>query len=165
MKLNLQDEIRRVTNETAAAAASKALEVSELAKSRAAEVSSIAMAKALEVATLAATKAADAASAAANIAAATSKDLEYIKKDIADTKADIKAINEKLDNKYATKEELRITKEEVVKTQENCFTKKEAEDLERRVTSIEGNLSKAVWIVLSVVILAILSVVVINYKL
>lgn len=142
-KLSIQDEIKRITNETAAAAASKALEVAELAKTKAAEVSTLAIAKALEAATLAATRAAEAASAAAAIAASTSKDLEYIKKDISDTKAEVKSINEKLDNKYATKEELRI--------------------VEVRVKSIEDNLSKAVWIVLSVVILAVLSVVVIKF--
>jgi len=122
-RINLQDEIRRITNETAAAAASKALEVSELAKSRAAEVSSMAMAKALEVATLAATKAADAASAAANIAAATSKDLEYIKKDIADTKQEIKTINEKLDNKYVTKDEYKACKDITDRLDDRFITK------------------------------------------
>jgi hypothetical protein len=109
-KLNITDEIRRITNETAANAASKALEVAEQAKSKAAEVSTLAIAKALEAATLAATKAADAASAAATIAASTSKDLEYIKKDISDTKLDIKAINEKLDNKFVTKDEFSTVK-------------------------------------------------------
>ena len=104
-KVSIQDEIRRITNETAAAAAAKALEVAELAKQKAAEVSTNAIAEALKAATLAATRAAEAAAAAAAIAAATSKDLEYIKKDIADTKTDIKAINEKLDNKYLTKVE------------------------------------------------------------
>lgn len=104
-KLSIQDEIRRITDETASAATAKALEVSEQAKQRAAEVSSMAIAKALDASTLAATRAAEAASAAATIAAATSKDLEYIKKDIADTKTDIKEIKEKLDSKYVTKEE------------------------------------------------------------
>jgi hypothetical protein len=90
-------------NETASEAAGKALEVAEQAKAKAAEVSTLAIAKALEAATLAATKAADAASAAATIAASTSKDLEYIKKDIADTKADVKEIKDKLDEKYVTR--------------------------------------------------------------
>jgi len=143
-KVTIQEEIRRITNETAAAAASKALEVAELAKTKAAEVSTLAIAEALKAATLAATKAADAASAAAAIAASTSKDLEYIKSDIAATKLDIKAINEKLDNKYPTKDDVKI--------------------IENRVAKIEDNLSKAVWIVLSVVIVAILSVVVISAK-
>lgn len=102
-RINVQDEIRRITNETAANAASKALEVAEAAKAKAAEVSTLAIAEALKAATLAATKAADAASAAATIAASTSKDLEYIKKDIADTKSDVKEIKDKLDNKYVTK--------------------------------------------------------------
>lgn len=141
-KVSIQDEIRRITNETAAAATAKALEVAELAKQKAAEVSTLAIAKALDASTLAATKAADAASAAAQIAASTSKDLEYIKKDIADTKLEIKNINEKLDNKYSTKEDTKI--------------------IEGRVESIEGNLSKAVWIVLTVVILAILSLVIVK---
>jgi methionine synthase II (cobalamin-independent) len=111
-KINIQDEIRRITNETAANAASKALEVAEAAKAKAAEVSALAISEALKAATLAATKAAEAASAAANIAASTSKDLEYIKTDIAATKADIKEINQKLDNKYTTKEEsLTLAKE------------------------------------------------------
>lgn len=143
-KINIQDEIRRITNETASAATAKALEVAEQAKQKAAEVSSTAIAKALEAATLAATRAAEAAAAAASIAASTSKDLEYIKKDIADTKLDIKSINEKLDNKYSTKEETKIVSD--------------------RVQKIEDNLSRAVWIVLSIVIVAVLSVVVINYK-
>lgn len=143
-KINIQDEIRKITNETAANAASKALEVAESAKAKAAEVSALAISEALKAATLAATKAAEAAAAAANIAASTSKDLEYIKSDIAATKLDIKAINEKLDNKYQTKEDAKIT--------------------ENRVEKIEGNLSKAVWIVLSVVFVAILSLVVISFK-
>lgn len=104
-KVNIQDEIRRITNETANAAASKALEVAELAKTKAAEVSTLAIAEALKAATLAATRAAEAAAAAAQIAASTSKDLEYIKKDIADTKTDIKEIKDKLDSKYVTKED------------------------------------------------------------
>lgn len=112
-KLNLQEEIRRITNETASIATAKALEVAELAKQKAAEVSTTAIAEALKAATLAATKAADAASAAATIAASTSKDLEYIKADIAATKLDIKSINEKLDNKYTTKEEHGNLKKEV----------------------------------------------------
>lgn len=112
-RVNIADEIRRITNETAANAAAKALEVAELAKQKAAEVSTTAIAEALKAATLAATKAADAASAAATIAAATSKDLEYIKKDIADTKNDIKSINEKLDNKYTTKDEHLTLRKEV----------------------------------------------------
>ena len=112
-RVNIQDEIRRITNETAAAAASKALEVAEQAKAKAAEVSTLAIAEALKAATLAATKAADAASAAANTATSTSKDLEYIKKDISDTKADIKEIKDKLDNKYVTKEEYITTKREM----------------------------------------------------
>lgn len=112
-KQDLSDEIRRITGETAALAAVKALEVSESAKAKAAEVSTLAIAEALKAATLAATKAADAASAAATIAAATSKDLEYIKKDISDTKADIKQINDKLDNKYVTKEDHSILRKEV----------------------------------------------------
>lgn len=143
-KLDIQEEIRKITNETAAVAAARALEITEQAKQKAAEVSSLAIAKALDVATLAAEKAASAAAAAANIATATSLDLSYIKKDIADTKNDIKAINDKLDNKYSTKDDLRV--------------------VEERVRKIEDNLSKAVWIVLSVVIIAILSVVVISYK-
>lgn len=143
-KINIADEIRRITNETAATAAAKALDVAEQAKVKAAEVSTLAISEALKAATLAATKAADAASAAAQIAASTSKDLEYIKADISSTKLDIKAINEKLDNKYLTKEDGRI--------------------VEVRVQKIEDNLSKAVWIVLGVVIVAILSVVVINFK-
>lgn len=141
-KTSIQDEIRRITNETAAQAASKALEVAEQAKAKAAEVSTLAIAEALKAATLAATRAAEAASAAANIAASTSKDLEYIKKDIAETKTDIAKINEKLDNKYSTKEETKTIAD--------------------RVTSIEGNISKAVWIVLSVVIVAILALVIIK---
>lgn len=107
-KISIQDEIRRITNETAAAAASKALEVAESAKAKAAEVSALAISEALKAATLAATKAAEAASAAASIAASTSKDLEYIKADIAVTKLDIKSINEKLDNKYVTKEDFSL---------------------------------------------------------
>lgn len=152
-KLSIQDEIKRITNETAAAAASKALEVAELAKQKAAEVSTLAIAKALEAATLAATRAAEAASAAASIAASTSKDLEYIKKDISDTKIDIKAINEKLDSKYVSKEDARAT--------ENACSLS-TKTLENRVTKIEDNLSKAVWIVLGVVMLAVLSLVVIK---
>lgn len=104
-KVNIADEVRRITNETASAAAAKALEVAEQAKQKAAEVSSLAISKALDASTLAATKAADAASAAATIAASTSKDLEYIKADISSTKLDIKEIKEKLDSKYTTKEE------------------------------------------------------------
>ena len=137
-KLNITEEIRRITNETAAAAASKALEVSELAKSRAAEVSATAMAKALEVATLAATKAADAASAAANIAASTSKDLEYIKKDIADTKQDIKAINDKLDNKYVSKEEFKTTKDITEKMSEKYITKDQFATVKNIVYGLVG---------------------------
>lgn len=140
----IADEIKRITNETAAVAAQKALEVADLAKQRAAEVSSMAIAKALDASTLAAEKAAQAASAAAQVASATNLDLSYIKKDIADTKTDIKAINEKLDNKYQTKEDAKI--------------------VEGRVLKIEDNLSRAVWIVLSVVIVAVLSLVIINYK-
>ena len=121
--MNLQDEIRRITNETAALAASKALEVSETAKAKAAEVSTLAMTEALKVATLAATKAADAASAAATIAASTSKDLEYIKKDISDTKLQIEKINDKLDNKFVTKEEFNSRKE-IVDKEVNSFINK-----------------------------------------
>lgn len=112
-KLDIQEEIRRITSQTAADAASKALEVAELAKTKAAEVSTLAIAEALKAATLAATKAADAASAASTIAASTSKDLEYIKKDIADTKNDIKEIKEKLDNKYVNKEEFGVLEKAV----------------------------------------------------
>lgn len=143
-KLSIQDEIRRITNETTAVATAKALEVAEQAKQKAAEVSSIAIAKALEAATLAATRAAEAAAAASSIAASTSKDLEYMRKDIAETKEDIKKINDKLDNKFSTKEDAKI--------------------VENRVLKIEDNLSKAVWIVLSVVIVAILGLVIINFK-
>ena len=125
MKVNIQDEIRRITNETAANAASKALEVAEQAKAKAAEVSTLAIAEALKAATLAATKAADAASAAAQIAASTSKDLEYIKKDIADTKNDIKSINDKLDNKFLSKEDFRPTKDFVDKIEDKFSTKQE----------------------------------------
>lgn len=111
-KLSIQEEIRRITNENAASVASKALEVADLAKQKAADTAALALTEALKVSTLAATKAADAASAAAQIAASTSKDLEYIKSDIAATKADIKEINIKLDNKYTTKEEtLTLAKE------------------------------------------------------
>lgn len=46
----------------------------------------------------------------------------------------------------------------------NFAEKTELADVERRVDNIESNLSKAVWIVLSIVILAILSLVVISYK-
>lgn len=53
-KDQLTEEIRRITNETAALAASKALEVAETAKSKAAEVSTLAIAEALKAATLAA---------------------------------------------------------------------------------------------------------------
>jgi hypothetical protein len=109
-KINIQDEIRRITNETAAMAASKALDVAELAKQKAAEVSTLAIAEALKAATLAATRAAEAASAAATIAASTSKDLEYIKKDIADTKSDIKDIKDKLDNHYVNKDDFSSVK-------------------------------------------------------
>lgn len=112
-KQNIAEEIRRITNETAAIAAAKALEVSETAKSKAAEVSTLAIAEALKAATLAATKAADAASAAATIAASTSKDLEYIKKDISETKADVKEIKDKLDNEYVNKEEFRKVEQEI----------------------------------------------------
>lgn len=119
MKVNIQDEIRRITNETAASAAAKALDVAEQAKTKAAEVSTLAIAEALKAATLAATKAADAASAAATIAASTSKDLEYIKKDIADTKTDIKEIKDKLDTKYVSKEEHNV----ILKDMESFITK------------------------------------------
>lgn len=115
-KMNLQEEIRRITNETAANAAAKALEVAEMAKTKAAEVSTLAIAEALKAATLAATKAAEAAAAAAQIAASTSKDLEYIKKDIAETKTDIAKINEKLDNKYTTKDETSSLRKELEET-------------------------------------------------
>lgn len=125
VKINIADEIRRITNETAANAASKALEVAEQAKAKAAEVSTLAIAEALKAATLAATKAADAASAAAQIAASTSKDLEYIKKDISDTKNDIKAINEKLDIKYVSKEEFLPTKEMYNKLEDKFALKQE----------------------------------------
>jgi len=102
-RINIQDEIRRIINETSANAASKALEVAEDAKSKAAEVSTLAIAEALKASTLAATRSAEAVSAAATIAAATSKDLEYIKKDISDTKTDVKEIKAKLDDKYVTR--------------------------------------------------------------
>src|ERR1035437_8441532 len=105
-KINIQDEIRRITNETAAMAASKALDVAELAKQKAAEVSTLAIAEALK----AATRAAEAASAAATIAPSTSKDLEYIQKDIADTKSDIKDIKDKLDNHYVNKDDFSSVK-------------------------------------------------------
>lgn len=124
-KPNIQDEIRRITNENAAAVAAKALEVSETAKQKAAEVSSLAITEALKVATLAATKSADAVSAAAQIAASTSKDLEYIKKDISDTKSDIKSINDKLDNKYVSKEDFRPTKEIVDKVEDRYSLKQD----------------------------------------
>lgn len=116
-KSDLIEEIRRITNETAALAASRALEVAETAKAKIADASTLAIAEALRAATLAATKAADAASAAAAIAASTSKDLEYIKKDISDTKQDIKSINEKLDNKYTTKDEHSVLRKELEETQ------------------------------------------------
>lgn len=117
---SISEEIRRITNETAAEATRKALEVTEAAKSRAAEVSTLAITEALKVATLAAAKAAEAASAAAAIAASTSKDIEYIKQEIATTKLDIKSINEKLDNKYVSKEEFKPTKD-FVESLENKF--------------------------------------------
>ena len=108
-KINIEEEVRRVTNELSAQAAGKALQVSneasakaaevaDLAKSKAAEVSTLAIAKALDVATLAAQKAADAAIAAAAIASATSGDLARIKEDV-------KEIKDRLDNKYVSKEE------------------------------------------------------------
>lgn len=102
-KLNIQEEIRKLTLEQSAVTERKALEVSDLAKAKAAEVSSMAIAKALDVSTLAATKAADAASAAAAIAISTGKDLEYMKKEISDTRADVKEIKDRLDNKFVTK--------------------------------------------------------------
>lgn len=142
VKPTLQDEIRRITNENAATTAAKALEVAELAKQKAADTAALALTEALKVSTLAATKAADAASAAAQIAASTSKDLEYIKKDITSMGAEVKAINMKLDDKYTTKEDAKI--------------------IESRVKSIEDNLSKAVWIVLTVVILAVLGLVIVK---
>ena len=124
-KTNIQDEVRKIVNETASAATAKALEVAEQAKQKAAEVSSLAISKALDASTLAATKAAEAAAAAASIAASTSKDLEYIKADIAATKLDIKSINEKLDNKYVSKEDFRPTKDIVDKIEDKYSTKQE----------------------------------------
>ena len=118
-KVNITDEVRRIVNETASKATAEALAVSEQAKTKAAEVSSMAIAKALDASTLAATRAAEAASAAATIAASTSKDLEYIKKDISDTKADIKEIKDKLDSKYVTKEDFNGIKTELEKVMEN----------------------------------------------
>jgi phosphoribosylaminoimidazole carboxylase (NCAIR synthetase) len=85
----------------------------------------LAISKALDASTLAATKAAEAAAAAASIAASTSKDLEYIKADIAATKLDIKSINEKLDNKYVSKEDFRPTKDIVDKIEDKYVTKQE----------------------------------------
>ena len=124
-RLNLQEEIRKITNETASAAAAKALEVADLAKQKAAEVSSMSISKALDASTLAAEKAASAAVAAAQLATATSLDLSYIKKDIADTKTDIKSINDKLDNKYVSKEDFRPTKDTVDKIEDRYSTKQE----------------------------------------
>lgn len=91
--------------EVSSTAMAKASEVADLAKVRAAEVSSMAISKALDASTLAAEKAAQAAVAAAQVATATSLDLTYIKKDIADTKNDIKDIKLMLDDKYVNKEE------------------------------------------------------------
>src|ERR1035437_4081653 len=149
-KVNLQDEIRRITNETAASAASKALEVAELAKQKAAEVSTLAIAEALKAATLAATKAADAASAAATIAASTSKDLEYIKKDIADTKADVKEIKDKLDNKYVTKEEFSIIKSGIAQTETKVDGRS---DLIAQIPTIKA----IVYGMVSVILLSVIS--------
>jgi len=47
----------------------------------------------------------------------------------------------------------------------NTVRREEHNDLERRVSGVEGNLSKATWIVLSVVMVAVLSFVVVSYKL
>lgn len=161
-KINLQEEIRRITNENAAQASAKALEVAEQAKSKAAEVAALAIAKALEAATLAATKAADAASAAAAIAVSTGKDLEYMRKAMDETKADISKINEKLDNKYVTKEEIRTMKEIVDEVEKKFVSKEEFQPLKEEVGNIRANLSRAVWIVLTAVILAVLTVVIIT---
>src|ERR1035437_6989421 len=145
-KMNLQDEIRRITNETAALAASKALEVSETAKAKAAEVSTLAMTEALKAATLAATKAADAASAAATIAASTIKDLEYIKKDISDTKADVKEIKDKLDNKYVNKEEFSVVKQDLLQLQNKIENRS---DLIAQIPTIKGIVYGMVGIILT----------------
>lgn len=150
-KMNIQDEIRRITNETAASAAAKALEVAEQAKTKAAEVSTLAIAEALKAATLAATKAADAASAAATIAASTSKDLEYIKKDISDTKADVKEIKDKLDNKYVNKEDFQVVKADLantINTREKFITKEEVlanENSIQRLSDKIDNLARLVY--------------------
>lgn len=138
MKVNIQDEIRRITNETAASAASKALEVAEQAKTKAAEVSTLAIAEALKAATLAATRAAEAAAAAANIAASTSKDLEYIRKDIEATKLDIKEIKEKLDNKYLSKEEFRPYKDASDKLEDKFVQKEQFSNVRNIVYGMVG---------------------------
>lgn len=104
-KIDIQEEIRKIASEMAAGAEKKALEVSTAATMKAAEVSSTAIAKALDVSTLAAQRAADAATAAATIATTTSKDLEYMRKDIAETKADVKEIKNSLTDKFVEKEE------------------------------------------------------------
>jgi cobalamin biosynthesis Mg chelatase CobN len=120
-KIDITEEIKRITSEIAAEASAKALEVSTqatakaaevatLATAKAAEVSTLAVSKALDAATLAATKAADAATAAASIATATSLDLTYIKKDISETKKEVEMINTKLDNKFVTKDEFATVK-------------------------------------------------------
>jgi len=155
-RVNISDEIRRITSETATAAASKALEVSELAKSKAAEVSTLAIAEALKAATLAATKAADAASAAATIAASTSKDLEYIKKDISDTKSDVKDIKDKLDNKYATKEEVTLvikSIDDMINTRSMLVTKEQFSGVKTVVYGMVGLILTAVVIAIMTLVL------------
>lgn len=172
-KINIQDEIRRITNELAAGAEKKALEVSslamaraaeiaDLAKQKAAEVSAMAISKALDASTLAAEKAAQAAVAAAQVASVTSLDLTYIKKDIMETKLEIQSINDKLDNKYLSKEEFRPTKEVVDRIEGKYASKDEFSTMKTEIKSIQDNLSRAVWIVLGAVILAVLGVVIIN---
>jgi hypothetical protein len=120
-KQDLTEEIKRVTSEIAADAAAKALEVSSTAAARASEVataataeaarvSTLAIAKALDAATLAATKAAEAAAAASAVASSTSGDIGRIKEDIIKINLAFDKINDKLDNKYVTKEEFSIVK-------------------------------------------------------
>lgn len=165
-KINIQDEIRRITSETANLAASKALEVAELAKQKAAEVSTLAIAEALKAATLAATKAADAASAAATIAASTSKDLEYIKKDISDTKSDVKEIKDKLDNRYVTKDDFTVVKETIANhitiLHKDLVTLDMFKNMEEKVNSINSNIAWVIKIIVGIVIVALVGVVIVN---
>jgi|ERR1035437_6147233 hypothetical protein len=165
-KIDISEEIRRITGEQATQAAAKALEVSnqasaknlevaEAAKQKAAEVSALAIAKALDTATLAAQKAADAAAAAAAIATSTQADLTRIKEEMSRLNDGFDKLNDKIDNRYVTKEDFALVKTNVEKNNAKVDVLEKAQ-YEKKGSSM-GSQQMVSWIISGVMFLIAVS--------